>query len=296
MEVPSPAAGVVKELKVKVGDKVSEGTLISSLEAAARASAHRRGRAAAAPRKLPAPRRRPRRRSRSRRRVADARRGDATRQGRHRMRDAGAGRRARRLQRRVSRRRSRHEDGAGRALCVAGRRVPQRRLHPVEGAAAHRRGHGRSRGAGRARHRFGEPKVDLAKLRALEGQGRRQADRRPRRHGQGAQGRGRARLRPVPRSAPCRSRSHRGHRARRRPARRRSSGSQKAIIAAGSQSVRLPFVPDDPRIVDSTGALELRGDPEAHAGRSAAASSGWKWRPSIRRWARASTSSRCSTA
>ena len=26
MEVPSPAAGVVKELKVKVGDKVSEGT------------------------------------------------------------------------------------------------------------------------------------------------------------------------------------------------------------------------------------------------------------------------------
>ena len=32
---------------------------------------------------------------------------------------------------------------------------------------------------------------------------------------------------------------------------------QKAIIAAGSQSVKLPFVPDDPRIVDSTGALEL---------------------------------------
>ncbi|HTT13559.1 MAG TPA: dihydrolipoyl dehydrogenase [Burkholderiaceae bacterium] len=30
-----------------------------------------------------------------------------------------------------------------------------------------------------------------------------------------------------------------------------------AIIAAGSQSVRLPFIPDDPRIVDSTGALEL---------------------------------------
>ncbi|MFZ5511388.1 MAG: dihydrolipoyl dehydrogenase, partial [Pseudomonadota bacterium] len=29
------------------------------------------------------------------------------------------------------------------------------------------------------------------------------------------------------------------------------------IIAAGSQAVRLPFVPDDPRIVDSTGALEL---------------------------------------
>ena len=30
-----------------------------------------------------------------------------------------------------------------------------------------------------------------------------------------------------------------------------------AIIAAGSAAVRLPFMPDDPRIVDSTGALEL---------------------------------------
>jgi dihydrolipoamide dehydrogenase len=37
---------------------------------------------------------------------------------------------------------------------------------------------------------------------------------------------------------------------------------EKAIIAAGSQSVRLPFLPDDPRIVDSTGALELRSIPE----------------------------------
>jgi dihydrolipoamide dehydrogenase len=36
----------------------------------------------------------------------------------------------------------------------------------------------------------------------------------------------------------------------------------KAIIAAGSQAVRLPFVPDDPRVVDSTGALELRSVPK----------------------------------
>jgi dihydrolipoamide dehydrogenase len=36
----------------------------------------------------------------------------------------------------------------------------------------------------------------------------------------------------------------------------------KAIIAAGSQAVRLPFLPDDPRIVDSTGALQLRGTPK----------------------------------
>ena len=35
-----------------------------------------------------------------------------------------------------------------------------------------------------------------------------------------------------------------------------------AIIAAGSSVVNLPFVPEDPRIVDSTGALELRQIPK----------------------------------
>lgn len=47
MEVPAPAAGVVKELKVKVGDKVSEGSLVVVLEAA--------GAAAAAPPSKPVP-------------------------------------------------------------------------------------------------------------------------------------------------------------------------------------------------------------------------------------------------
>ena len=36
MDVPSPVDGVVKELKVKVGDKVSEGSLILTVEAAVR--------------------------------------------------------------------------------------------------------------------------------------------------------------------------------------------------------------------------------------------------------------------
>jgi dihydrolipoamide dehydrogenase len=36
----------------------------------------------------------------------------------------------------------------------------------------------------------------------------------------------------------------------------------KAIIAAGSQSAKLPFMPDDPRVVDSTGALLLRSIPK----------------------------------
>ncbi|CAM5786868.1 dihydrolipoyl dehydrogenase [Ottowia pentelensis] len=37
---------------------------------------------------------------------------------------------------------------------------------------------------------------------------------------------------------------------------------KRAIIAAGSQAVRLPFMPDDPRVVDSTGALALQGVPK----------------------------------
>ena len=37
---------------------------------------------------------------------------------------------------------------------------------------------------------------------------------------------------------------------------------KKAIIAAGSQAVRLPFMPDDPRVVDSTGALGLKEVPK----------------------------------
>ena len=37
---------------------------------------------------------------------------------------------------------------------------------------------------------------------------------------------------------------------------------KRAIIAAGSQAMRLPFMPDDPRVVDSTGALALTGVPK----------------------------------
>ncbi|TXL66981.1 dihydrolipoyl dehydrogenase [Zeimonas arvi] len=37
---------------------------------------------------------------------------------------------------------------------------------------------------------------------------------------------------------------------------------EQAIVAAGSSAVRLPFLPNDPRIVDSTGALQLRQVPK----------------------------------
>src|SRR3569832_1055340 len=48
MEIPSSHAGVVKELKVKVGDKVAEGSLLLMLEAST-------GAPAAAPASAPAP-------------------------------------------------------------------------------------------------------------------------------------------------------------------------------------------------------------------------------------------------
>jgi len=42
----------------------------------------------------------------------------------------------------------------------------------------------------------------------------------------------------------------------------RSISFKRAIIAAGSQAVHLPFLPDDPRVVDSTGALQLPHAPK----------------------------------
>ncbi len=39
-------------------------------------------------------------------------------------------------------------------------------------------------------------------------------------------------------------------------------GFDNCIIAAGSEAVKLPFIPQDPRIIDSTGALELGGIPK----------------------------------
>jgi pyruvate dehydrogenase E2 component (dihydrolipoamide acetyltransferase) len=54
MEVPSPAGGVVKAMKVKVGDKVSEGSVVLVLEAAEAPAGKTSGKAPAAPAPAPA--------------------------------------------------------------------------------------------------------------------------------------------------------------------------------------------------------------------------------------------------
>jgi pyruvate dehydrogenase E2 component (dihydrolipoamide acetyltransferase) len=55
MEVPSPAAGVVKEMKIGVGDKVSEGSVVLLLEVAEAAAAPAAKAAPAAPAAPPVP-------------------------------------------------------------------------------------------------------------------------------------------------------------------------------------------------------------------------------------------------
>ena len=143
MDVPSTAQGRVVEVAVKAGDKVSTGSLILKMEASGappRAPAPGESRAAAG---ASAPKTPP---------VAACARCCAV--SGHRRRRGGprrARRRSRRLHRGLSCRRPRHEGDADRALADARRRVPERRLHSVEGAAARGEGDRRSRVHGRVR-------------------------------------------------------------------------------------------------------------------------------------------------
>ena len=146
MEIPSSHAGVVKSVAVKVGDKVSEGSVVLTLEAA-------EGAAAAPAPAAPPP---------GRAGAAPARRArtdgvELHRRGRPRMRPAGARRRPRRLFRRLPCGRPGPQGRAGRALRHAGRRLPQRRLHSFQGAAARRGGDGRGQAFRRPRRRLRRP-------------------------------------------------------------------------------------------------------------------------------------------
>jgi pyruvate dehydrogenase E2 component (dihydrolipoamide acetyltransferase) len=55
MDVPAPAAGTIRELKLKVGDRVGEGALVAIIEAAAAAPAARPASVPAASASVPAP-------------------------------------------------------------------------------------------------------------------------------------------------------------------------------------------------------------------------------------------------
>ena len=132
MDVPCTVAGTVKEVLVQLGSKVSEGVVLIKVEAGAAAAGQpgnsaKNGLRASRNGRSRASRRQPCRRCRPR------------------MRNARPRCRPRRLLRRLPLRRPRHEDDHRRALCNTRRRLPERRLHSVQGAAARRRSHGRSR-------------------------------------------------------------------------------------------------------------------------------------------------------
>jgi dihydrolipoamide dehydrogenase len=258
MDVPSPAAGVVKELKVKLGDKVSEGSVILVLDSAAtvavtgdaKPAAAASAPAAAAPAKpAPAPE------------VAIP--GAATYTGKAdiecEMLVLGAGpggysaafRAADLGMKTVLVERYAQLGG----VCLNVGCIPSKALLHIAAVMDETKAfaeHGIT---------FGEPKVDLEKLLGWKNKvvGKLTG---------GLSGMAKARKVDVVRGYGAFLDPHHVEvevtegNGQDKTGTKKVVKFQKAIIAAGSQSVRLPFLPDDPRVVDSTGALMLRSVPK----------------------------------
>ena len=86
---------------------------------------------------------------------------------------------------------------------------------------------------------FAAPKIDLDESARLEGKRRQTADRRPGGHGQAAQGDGRDRQRRLRLAQHAQVMAEDGS--------KKTVCFDKAIIAAGSEPVKLPFIPHDDR-------------------------------------------------
>ena len=222
MEIPSPEAGVVGELRVKVGDKVAKGTPILMLQSSAPAKAPEAPKSA-----QPAPSA-----------GADIEcdvlvlgAGPGGYSAAFRAADLGM----------KTVLVERYPTLGG--VCLNVGCIPSKALlHTaavVDGARA-LASHGIS---------FGEPKVDLAKLRAFK-------DKVVSKLTGGLAGMAKMRKVTVVQGVGTfldKNRLEAGGKTIR---------FNSAIIAAGSQAAKLPFLPEDPRIVDSTGALELRSLPK----------------------------------
>jgi dihydrolipoamide dehydrogenase len=249
MEVPSPATGVVREIKVKIGDKVSAGTLVLTLDAAdaGAAQAGSTSAAAAPPAAAPAPAAP----------VTAAPPAAAFAGGKDmecEMLVLGAGpggysaafRAADLGMQTILVERYAALGG----VCLNVGCIPSKALLHVAAVmdeAAHFADLGVT---------YGKPAVDLAKLRAhktkvvskLTG---------------GLAGMAKARKVTVVRGYGHFLDPHHLEVELTKGDGQDKSGEKKvirfqhAIVAAGSMPVRLPFVPEDPRIVDSTGALTL---------------------------------------
>ncbi len=226
MEIPSPGAGVVKELRIKVGDKVSQGSAILVLE-----SAQPEKRPEAPQPAPPAPSA-----------AADLEcdivvlgAGPGGYSAAFRAADLG-------LKTVLV---ERYPTLGG--VCLNVGCIPSKALlhtAAVMDAARDLADHGVA---------FGQPKLDLAKLRAFKDKvvGKLTG-------GLAAM----AKMRKVTVVQGVGTFLDKNHLQVEGKDGRKTVRFASAIIAAGSQAAKLPLLPDDPRIVDSTAALELRGVPK----------------------------------
>jgi len=249
MDVPSPATGTVREVHVKLGDKVSEGTLIVVLEAAAAATKVAPPAPAAealkpAPAAAPAP-------------AASAFAGRADIECEMLVLGAGPGGysaafRAADLGMKTVL--IEHYPALG-GVCLNVGCIPSKALLHVAAVMDEAKtlaDHGIA---------FGAPQVDLDKLRGWK-------DKVVGKLTGGLAGMAKSRKGEVVRGVGQFLDPHHVEvELTEGPAQAKSGGKKivkfaKAIIAAGSQVVRLPFIPDDPRVLDSTRALDLEAVPQ----------------------------------
>ncbi len=243
MEIPSSDAGVVKELRVKVGDKVSKGSVIALLEAESAVAAPPAPSPAAAAALAPtAPKISAPTAARAFSRAADMTSdvlvlGSGPGGYSAAFRAADLGMNAVLVER--------YPTLGG--VCLNVGCIPSKALLHVAAVmdeAKHLSEHGIV---------LGEPKVDLDALRAWKGKvvGKLTGGLT-----------GMARMRKVTVLQGTGAFAGPNHLAVETKDGRKIVAFRNAIIAAGSQSAKLPFVPEDSRIVDSTAALELRQRPK----------------------------------
>ena len=243
MEIPSSDAGVVKELRVKVGDKVSQGSVIALLEAESAVAAPPAPRPAAPAAPAPAAPRisaaaEPKAYSGAADMTCDVLvlgSGPGGYSAAFRAADLGLN----------SILVERYPTLGG--VCLNVGCIPSKALLHIA-AVMDEAKHLSEHGIG-----FGEPKVDLDALRAWKNKvvGKLTG---------GLTGMARARKVTVLQGTGAFVGPN--HLAVEAKDGRKVVAFRNAIIAAGSQSAKLPFIPEDPRVVDSTAALELRQRPK----------------------------------
>ncbi len=256
MDVPSPADGVVQSIAVKVGDKVAEGSLVLTLEIAQEAAKP----AAAAPTAAPPPAAAPAAApalAPAPTAAAPAYAGKADVECEMLVLGAGPGgysaafRSADLGMKTVLVERYATLGG----VCLNVGCIPSKALLHTAAAMDEAKAlaaHGIA---------FGEPKVDVAKLRAFK-------ESVVKKLTTGLAGMAKVRKVDVVRGVGRFLDAHHlevvvtGGAGRDPTGEKKVVKFAKAIIAAGSQAVRLPFMPDDPRVVDSTGTLALASVPQ----------------------------------